>query len=145
MVHGTNVDDLATVLYDGIALTARRLRQLATPTDLSLPERSALSRLDRGGPATAAELARAEQISPQAMAVTLAALERRDFVARQADPHDRRRIILSATDAGREVLRQRRDARARQVALALDERFTAAELDTLRAAAPLLERLGEGI
>jgi hypothetical protein len=66
-----DVDDLAAALYDGIALAARRLRQVKAAGELSLPERAALSRLDRGGPATAAELARAEQISPQGMAVTL--------------------------------------------------------------------------
>jgi DNA-binding MarR family transcriptional regulator len=130
-----NVDAVATGLYDGVRLLARRLRQAPTPGELSLPERSALSRLDRGGPATAAELARTEQITPQAMASTLAALQGRGLLVRQPDPADRRRIVMSLTETGREVLRHKRDARARQLATPLAERFTAEELEILMAAA----------
>jgi DNA-binding MarR family transcriptional regulator len=140
-----NVDAVATGLYDGVRLLARRLRRAPTPGELSLPERSALSRLDRGGPATAAELARTEQITPQAMASTLAALQGRGLLVRQPDPADRRRIVMSLTETGREVLRHKRDARARQLATPLAERFTAEELEILMAAAPLIERLAENI
>ncbi|WP_236792615.1 MarR family winged helix-turn-helix transcriptional regulator [Amycolatopsis sp. GM8] len=139
----SQVDELAARLYGGMGLTARRLRQLHAPGDLTLPERAVLARLDRGGPATAAELARAEQITPQAMGTTLGGLEERGFVERRADPHDGRRIILSLTRSGREVLRHKRDARVRQFAKALSEHFTPAELEALRTVAPLIERLAE--
>ena len=43
----------------------RRLRQTKTVGDLTLPESSALSRLERHGPATGAELAKLEQINRQ--------------------------------------------------------------------------------
>ncbi|MEW1654999.1 MULTISPECIES: MarR family transcriptional regulator [unclassified Streptomyces] len=142
MTHSSDVDDLAGALYGGLSLLARRLRQLP-PGELSLPERAALSRLDRAGPATAAELARAEQITSQAMGTTLGALEGRGLVERRRDPHDGRRIIMSLTEAGVEVLRHKRDARSRQLAEALREGFTDAELETLKAAAPLIERLGD--
>jgi DNA-binding MarR family transcriptional regulator len=115
MVRSVNVGDLGAVLYEGIALAARRLRQVQVPGELSLPERAALSRLDRGGPTTAAALARAEQISPQAMGITLGVLEERGFLARRADPRDARRVILSLTAAGRDELRHKRDAGARRL------------------------------
>ncbi|MFE6686936.1 MarR family winged helix-turn-helix transcriptional regulator [Streptomyces sp. NPDC057743] len=143
MTDSSDVDDLAGALYGSIGLLARRLRQLQAPGELTLPERAALSRLDRGGPTTAAELARAEQITSQAMGTTLGGLEERGLVERRRDPHDGRRIIMSVTEAGVEVLRHKRDARSRQVAQALRERFTEAELATLKAAAPLIERLGD--
>ncbi|AIA08230.1 MULTISPECIES: MarR family winged helix-turn-helix transcriptional regulator [Streptomyces] len=143
MTRSSDVDDLAGVLYGSIGLLARRLRQVQEPGALSLPERAALARLDRGGPATAAELARAEQITSQAMGTTLGVLEARGLVGRRRDPHDGRRIIMSLTDTGVEVLRHKRDARAQQLATALGERFTDAELATLQAAAPLIERLGD--
>jgi len=133
------------VLYAGIALAARRLRQVQVPGELSLPERAALSRLDRGGPATSAELSRAEQISPQAMGITLAALEERGFVARRADPSDARRIILSLSAAGRDELRHKRDAGARRLTEVLGTQFTAGELETLVAAAPLIGLLAESV
>ncbi|AJC53457.1 MULTISPECIES: MarR family transcriptional regulator [Streptomyces] len=145
MTRSADVDDVAGALYDSLGLLARRLRQMQAPGDLSLPERAALARLDRGGPATAAELARAEQITSQAMGTTLGLLEERGLVERRRDPHDGRRIILSLTEAGVEMLRHKRDARGRQLAKALGEHFTDAELATLKAAAPLIERLGDSL
>jgi DNA-binding MarR family transcriptional regulator len=62
------------------------LRQAQIEGEQTLPELSALLRLDRGGRATAAALARAEQITPQSMGATLAALEARGLVAREPDP-----------------------------------------------------------
>ena len=56
-----------------------------------------------------AELARLEQITPQAMGNILSGLESRGLVERGADPHDGRRIIMSLTDAGHEMLRHKRD------------------------------------
>ena len=141
----TNVNDLAVALYDGIALIARRLRQAPTPGELSMPERSALSRLYRGAPATAADLARAEQITPQAMATTLATLEQRGLVERRPDPDDRRRLIMSVTKTGADMRRHKRNARTGQVATTLAERFTPEEHEILAAAVPLIERLAESI
>jgi DNA-binding MarR family transcriptional regulator len=94
---------------------------------------------------TAAALARHEQISPQSMGATLASLEQRELVARAADAQDGRRMILSLTEAGREVLRSRRTARAQQLARALESHFTPAERRQLAAAAPLLERLAQSL
>jgi DNA-binding MarR family transcriptional regulator len=137
------VDELAAELFDGISLIVRRIKQLKAPGDLSMSERAALSRLDRGGATTSADLARADQITPQAMGNILAGLESRGLIQRSADPHDGRRIIVSLTDAGQEVQRHKRDARTRQFADALQAGFTPAELDALRAVAPLLERLAD--
>jgi DNA-binding MarR family transcriptional regulator len=145
MVQRPQVDTLAAALYGGVSLLARRLRQLGTPGGLSLPERAALARLDRGGPASAAELARAEQVTPQAMGNTLAGLEGRGLVRRRPDPDDRRRVSTSLTETGHDMLHHRRDDRSRQLAAALGDGFTAAELKTLRAAVPLIERLAENL
>src|SRR5262245_37843625 len=122
------VDELAAALYGGIGLLARRLRQAPVPGELTLPERSVLARLNRGGSATAAELARAEQITAQAMGVTLAGLERRGLVERRPDPDDGRRVILSLSQTGAELLRHKADVRARQLSSALSANFTEAEL-----------------
>lgn len=136
---------LAGELRIGVGLLLRRLRQAATEGDLTLPEASALARLDRYGPATASELAKREQISPQSMGATTAALEARGLVQRTADPDDGRRQILSPTEAGRAALRDRRNAKTELMAAALDAEFSAEELERLRAAAPLIERLAQSI
>jgi len=140
-----DVHDTAAALRVSVGMLLRRLRQVRPDDELTLPESSALARLDRTGPATPGALAKVEQISPQSMGATLAALEARGLIARQADPGDGRRVVLSVTDAGRELLRNKRGARTEQLAQALSAGFTAAELRQLAAAAPLLERLAQSI
>ena len=140
-----DTDQIAATLRLSIGLLLRRLRQIPTGDELTLSESAALARLDRGGPATSAALARLEQISPQSIGATLAGLEGRGLVERAPDPEDGRRMILSATEAGLQVLRDRRNARTEQLARALSSGFSPAELEQLMTAAPLLERLAQSI
>ena len=143
--QGPDVTEVAAALRVSIGLLLRRMRQVQPDGELSLPETSALARLDRSGPATSSALAKEEQISAQSMGATLAALEARGLVARRPDPDDGRRAVLSLTGAGRQVLRDKRSARVAQLAQALSGAFTSAELSQLKAAAPLLERLAHSI
>src|SRR6201996_7669447 len=137
-----SVEQLAAALRVSVGLLVRRLRQVPVEGDLTLSETSALARLDRGGPTTPGELAKQEQISPQSMGATLAALEARGLIERRPDPGDGRRAVMSITDPGLDLLRSRRNAKVQQLARALSAEFTPAELEQLAAAAPLLERLG---
>lgn len=143
--RGRAIEQTAVALRLSISLLVRRLRQRAPAAlgDLSLPQRGALARLDHHGPMTSAQLARLEQISPQSMGATLAGLEAAGLVSRRSDVTDKRRVVMTATAAGRRMLRERRDARTRQLAAALSSEFTPDELATLAKAAPLLERLGQ--
>jgi DNA-binding MarR family transcriptional regulator len=145
MSRAPDVDQVAGALRLSIGLLLRRMRQLKAEGEVTLPESAALVRLDRGGPATAAALAKLEQISPQSMGATLSGLEARGLVQRRRDPGDGRRIVLSLTEAGQRVLRTRRTARTEQLATVLADGFSAAELRQLMAAAPLLERLAQSI
>jgi len=140
-----DVGQLAAALRANVGLLLRRLRQVHGEGELTLPESSALVRLERGGPATPSALARLEQISPQSMGATLAALESRGLIERHADPADGRRSVMSVTEAGRQVLGDRRNARTEQLARALSAGFTRPELEQLMAVAPLLERLAHSI
>jgi DNA-binding MarR family transcriptional regulator len=145
MADELDVRDVAAALRVSMGLLLRRLRQVGVPGELTVPQTSALVRLDRNGPATSSELARVEQISPQSMGATLSALEARGLVTRDPDARDGRRIVLSVTEAGRQLLRDKRDARTEHLARALAAGFTREELGQLMAAAPLLERLAQGI
>ncbi|HTW18847.1 MAG TPA: MarR family transcriptional regulator [Mycobacteriales bacterium] len=140
-----DVADVAAAVQLSVRLLVRSLRQVTGEGELSLPEMSALARLDRTGPTTSAALAREEQISPQSMGSTLGSLEERGLVERRADPGDGRRVVLSITPAGFRVLRNKRSARAKELARALSTDFTKAELRQLMAAAPLIERLAQRI
>jgi len=145
MSREPDADDVAGALRVSIGLLLRRLRQVQAGDDLTLPESSALARLDRGGPTTPGALAKLEQISPQSMGATLAALEARGLVQRRPDPGDGRRAVISATETGLQALRNRRNARTQRLAQALSVGFTRPELEQLMAAAPLLERLAQSI
>jgi DNA-binding MarR family transcriptional regulator len=137
-------DRAARALFVSLGLVRRRLRASGSPGALTFPEVAALARLERTGPATSAELARIEQISPQSMGATLAGLEDRGLVSRSTDPADGRRVVMSVTATGKQMVNRRRDARVKQLAAALDE-FTAAELQQILAAAPLIQRLADGL
>ena len=144
MARDPLIDDVAGALHASVRLLVQRIRQTqAVEGDLTSPETSALARLDRTGPTTAAELARLERISPQSMGATLAALEQRGLIGRQRDPGDGRRVVLSVSDAGHQMVNDRRGARTEQFATALRAAFTDGELGQLLAVAPLLERLAE--
>jgi DNA-binding MarR family transcriptional regulator len=145
MTREINVDEIAGSLRLSLGILIRRLRQVKSQGELTLPEISVLARLDRDGPTTVTGLAKLEQISAQSMGATLAALEARGLVARASDPGDGRRVVISATDAGLETLRTGRNARLQALARALSAAFSPAELEALRSAAPLIERLAQNI
>ena len=144
MVEGIlDPNEVASALLLNVGLFVRRLRQSAGTGELTTPEQSTLSRLERGGPASASDLARAEQVTPQAVGPLVAGLEERGLVMRCPDPKDGRRVLLSVTESGLEALRDKRSARVERMANVLAEDFSRAELETLHAAAQLIERLGE--
>jgi DNA-binding MarR family transcriptional regulator len=138
------IDEIATALRVNVGMLVRRLRQHIDGA-LTMPETSALARLDRSGDITAAELARLEQISPQSIGATVSALESRGLVSRRPDPGDGRRVLISVTKPGLQILRDRRNQRTQILAEALATSFTRTELKQLAAAAPLIERLAQSI
>jgi DNA-binding MarR family transcriptional regulator len=139
------VADLAGSLRVTIGLFVRRLRQLPNDGELTLSQSSALARLERGGPTTAATLAKQEQISAQSMGAILGALEERGFVERRPDPGDGRRVVVSISDAGVRTLWSRRSAKTERLTEALSNDFTPEERERLLAVVPLLERLAQRI
>ena len=100
MASDPGIDELVADLSASIGLLVRRLRQRKAAGELTMPESTCLSRLDREGPATSSELAKQEQISPQSMGATLAGLEERGLVERRPDPGDGRKVVMSLTAPG---------------------------------------------
>lgn len=141
----TDLHNVAGAIHTSVGLFIWRLRQVEAGSELSWPQMSALARLDLFGPTTSADLARAERISPQGIALTLTALANHGYVVRQADSSDGRRILLSVTSAGRAELSKRRDARNKTLVEALTQGFSLAELEYLLAVAPLVERLAHAV
>ena len=141
-----DVDAVAAALLVGVSALIRRVRQVPVEGGLTMPERNALSRLERSGPTTSSALAREAQITAQAMGATLSTLRSQGLVERGPDPDDGRRGVLTVTEAGRQALKDKRNARVELVARVLSSgAFTPKELKQLGAAAPLLERLAQHI
>ncbi|MEV0905377.1 MarR family winged helix-turn-helix transcriptional regulator [Streptomyces hokutonensis] len=139
-------DAVASALLASIGVLVRRVRQMPVGGGLTMPERAALAQLDRSGPTTSSALARDAQITAQAMGATLSALRTRGLIERRPDPEDGRRVVLTVTDAGRQALLNKRNARAELLGRALTGgTFTPMEIEQLAAAAPLLERLAQNI
>jgi DNA-binding MarR family transcriptional regulator len=137
------VRETANRVRVAIGAFKRRAQETTAEGELSNPQITALSRLDRLGPMTTAGLARRAQITPQAMGSTIASLERLGLVARSADADDGRRSILSLTPDGLAAVHSGRNAVVDKVTAVLEESFTDGEIAILDAAAPLIERLAD--
>lgn len=141
---------LANAVPDSIparlSLVVGRLnrRLAAAPGGLSHGLLMSLATIAKRGPIRLAELAQIEQVSAPSMTRTVAELEARGLVVRDVDPDDRRAIRLEITSAGVDAILRARAARADVVARMLDG-LDAADLDTIEAALPALERALEAL
>ncbi len=133
----------AAELMQAVGVLLRRVRGEAGHEGLSWSQAAAMGRLDRTGPMTTAELARAEMVKPQSMGTLLAELEQDGLVRRQPHPTDGRQILFSLTAAGVEARRQRQAAKLAWLSAAI-ARFDPDEQRTLVDAIALVRRLGEG-
>ncbi|MCA9860011.1 MAG: MarR family transcriptional regulator, partial [Thermomicrobiales bacterium] len=73
-------------------------------TDLALTQVSILRTLEQSGSATAAELAVAEHVTPQAVAQQLKGLKERGYILTTPDPHDGRKTMISLSEPGAALL-----------------------------------------
>lgn len=129
-------------LTQAVGLLVRRLRAATASEELSLTESAVMARLARDGPATTAELARAEGMKPQSMGATIAALEAMGIVERTPHPTDGRQVHIALTAKGAAVRQSVKDAKQSWLAQAiaqLDKR----EQATLFAAGEIMRRLAE--
>lgn len=137
---------LASALRISVSRLARRLRaeRLAKGLEpgLSDTQLAALAALERHAEMTPGELADHEKVQPPSMTRVIAALEERGLVTRAPHATDRRQVVLRVTEPGRAVVQQSRQLREAWLARRLHE-LTPEERATLRAAAPILEKLSQ--
>ena len=99
-------------LEDLIVAAIRRLmravdlhsRRLVDEYGLTGPQLATLQEAAKAGPLAASSLARAVHLSSATMTGILTRLEKRGFVERTRGESDRRTVMVSITDIGREVL-----------------------------------------
>jgi DNA-binding MarR family transcriptional regulator len=138
---------LAAALRISVSRLARRLRVERTAPGLGEPELSdtqlaALAALERHGAMTPGDLAGYEKVQPPSMTRVIAVLVDSRLVMRAAHPSDRRQVVLTVTEAGRDLVNKARRRRDAWLAKRLRE-LTPQERATLRAAAPILEKLSQ--
>jgi DNA-binding MarR family transcriptional regulator len=125
-----------------VGLLVRRVRAAAASQELSLTESAVVARLARDGPATTADLARAESMKPQSMATSIAALEELGLVERKQHPTDGRQMNIALTAKGALMRNNVKDAKRTwlaQAILRLDEQ----DRETLFKAGEIIKRLAE--
>jgi len=131
-----------TDLGHAVGLLLRRLRAAAGSQELSLSEDAVLKRLFRDGPATTADLARAEGMRPQSMGTIIAALEQMGMVERKPHPTDGRQVNIELTARGAAVRKSAREAKRTWLAQAI-ARLDQRDQETLFAAGRIITRLVE--
>jgi DNA-binding MarR family transcriptional regulator len=120
---------------------ARRLRQQAEP-GVTPSQLAALSSIERLGPLTLGELSAVERVRPPTMTRIVAGLEEERLVVRRPDVDDRRVARVELNGRGRRFIERSRTRRNAYLAARL-RRLGPDELETLEAAAGILERVLE--
>ncbi|MFS4092119.1 MarR family winged helix-turn-helix transcriptional regulator [Streptomyces sp. AF1A] len=111
---------------------------------MSFTAASTLARLEREGPLRLTALAAAEGVTQPSMTQLAQRLERQGLVTRLSDDIDARVTLVAISDAGREVLAERRrarDARLTDLVAALPHEDQRALGEAMRTVLPLVQRM----
>jgi DNA-binding MarR family transcriptional regulator len=137
---GTEADQLQ--LVKSFERLFALLRRLNPQQDLSLTAASTLRTLERHGPHRLSDLAGTEGVTQPAMTQLVSRLERAGLAERRTDPADGRVVVVDIADAGRDLLRKRREARAGRLAALMAE-LDDADRVAIMAALPAFDRLAD--
>ena len=137
---------LATSLRISVSRLARRMRAervaQGLQPELSDTQLAALAALEKHTAMTPSELAEHEKVQPPSITRVIASLEERGLITRMPHSTDRRQVVLTVTDQGRDVVAKLRQLREAWLARRLRE-LTPAERAVLKQALPILEKLSQ--
>jgi DNA-binding MarR family transcriptional regulator len=134
--------DIAPLAADLRIAVGQLIRRLRAENAYPLTQTWVLGRLDREGPASVSDLAQAMRVRPQSMAQTVGDLEADGLVERNPDPDDRRRALVSLTDAGQARIEADRAAREGWLVRALEE-LPDSDRETIERSVEILSRLAD--
>lgn len=134
--------DIAPLAADLRVAVGQLVRRLRSENLFPLTQTWVLGRLDREGPASVSDLAQALRVRPQSMAQTVGDLEAEGMVERNPDPDDRRRALVSLTEAGQARIEADRAAREGWLVKALEE-LPDSDRETIERSVELLNRLAD--
>ena len=125
-----------------VAHLTRRVRAEVASNDLSWSQTMVMGRLAKKGPATAADLARAEGVKPQSMGTTIGELLELGLVERKPHPTDGRQRMIELTQKGSAVRQLAREEKRTWVTQAIAE-LSETDQKTLFEASRIFQRLVE--
>lgn len=108
--------ELADALHSAAIHLLRRVRGEDRESGVGPAQLSALSVLVFGGGMSLGDLAAAEQVKPPTMVRIVQALTQEGLATAKADRQDRRRLVISATARGRELMMRARKRRVEALA-----------------------------
>lgn len=144
MIAQKNREVAVEDFHMALRLLVRRISADAPPElqEFSWTQKAVLRRLEKHGPATAADLARAERVKPQSMGTALGLLEKMGLVERKAHPTDGRQINIKLTARGITLRRNTTEATYAWLSRAIAE-LDRQEQITLFKAGELFKRMAE--
>ncbi len=134
--------DIAPLAADLRVAVGQLVRRLRSENLFPLTQTWVLGRIDREGPASVSDLAQALRVRPQSMAQTVGDLEAEGMVDRNPDPDDRRRALVSLTEAGQARIEADRAAREGWLVKALEE-LPDSDREAIERSVEILSRLAD--
>ncbi|HXS35593.1 MAG TPA: MarR family transcriptional regulator [Flavipsychrobacter sp.] len=131
MIEKDNLQ-LASELRTVVSRLVKKLKKISTAEGLSLTERSTLVLLDQHRELLPSELAAIEKITTQSMSQILNHLLELGYINRKSSKTDKRKVIISLSKAGQNVINKTRSERDEWLSKALAEACSAKERDMLR-------------
>ncbi|MBR8840041.1 MAG: MarR family transcriptional regulator [Stigonema ocellatum SAG 48.90 = DSM 106950] len=139
--------ECAAKVMETIPLVMRMIRtdmRVQGSTTLSVPQFRTLAFLDRNPGASLSELAEHLGVTRATASATIERLVQRNFVHRNNDPEERRRIVLNLSEPGRQHLEQAREQTRGQIAHLLNQ-LTEGQILQIEEGLTLLKQVFEPI
>ncbi|MCC8410506.1 MarR family transcriptional regulator [Mucilaginibacter sp. UR6-1] len=139
-----NTKQLASQLRETTTRLIKKLRKKSsTGEKLSLTERSTIALLDQHRQLLPSELAAMEKITTQSMSQILNHLFELGYINREPSQTDKRKVIISLSDHGREVLYRVRNERDEWLYIAISDLCPPEEQELLNRALDTLKKIIE--
>lgn len=143
MSQPTHLEECAQAIMEAVPpvmhFIRQQMRQHGSPT-LSVPQFRALAYLNRHPGASLSDVAEHLGITRASISTLMDRLVQNGMVTRVADPEERRRSVLTLTEAGASLLKSARAATRRRMADALAT-LTPEQVAVLAEALPLLHTI----
>jgi DNA-binding MarR family transcriptional regulator len=108
---------------------------------LSLTERSTLAQIYQHTEILPGELAAMEKVTTQGMSQIINHLLEMGYILKTPSAEDRRKVIVTLTDAGKKLVRQRQQEKQEWLSRRITEKLTLKEKQTLTDAIDILTKL----